>query len=449
MLAIAAVLFVCAVSAAPAAPAWAVLHPGGLKPNADFGSAVATFQLRRAATDKYAAHSVVVTVSGAQNNRNQTGSLYLFTALVDEKTGNWSQTTLAVTVEPPGLTAGANYGCAIAVAASTEPGAPARLLVGAQYDADKAGAVYAYRVGLQPFSTGGIFVTPLGVISRPPAPAAPAPRFFGSAVALSNDGRHAVVGAASGNTSGAAFTYRRNGDGYLLQQTLTSHAFGPGVNFGQSVAVDNDANVAVGVNHFDGNRGAVVVYPKAQQAQAVVVTVADLPQGSYFGSQVALWQQPDALQAAGKVLLFAAAGWAPKGGQVFAIAVSPATGATAVLQRLSAPPGTGAKHTFGCSFAVLPGAVPSAGAALFVGDWSYGSGHVFQYEVDIGAATAATFRATLTRALAAFPASDAAYFGASVSAALLNGTAAASSTALLVGAFGAFSDQGAAALTLL
>ncbi len=156
--------------------------------------------------------------------------------------------------------------------------------------------------------------------------------------------------------------------------------------------------------------------------------VPALPAGSYFGSQVAIGASQYSEVA------FVSAPWAPNGGSVFYFDVrqqsSPAVHQLGTLQ------GQSAASTFGCSLSVA-----GRGTQLLVGDWSgdAGAGAVYVYSVEPGRDS--VINVSLSQRLSSpFPVGG--YFGSAVA-----GTSAGG--AVLVGAFSANGDKGAAAFAVL
>ncbi len=96
------------------------LAPASLAAHADFGSAATAY------------HGGAFVAVGAQNDRHETGTVWLY------EPGN--STASLGSLAPSTLTAGANFGCALAACGTL-------LAVGAQYDGvEQAGSVYLYDV---------------------------------------------------------------------------------------------------------------------------------------------------------------------------------------------------------------------------------------------------------------------------------------------------------------
>lgn len=117
---------------------------------------------------------------------------------------------------------------------------------------------------------------------------------FGSSVSLSGDpADRAIIGAFLHNFTGAAFVYRRSGNQWLLDGTLTPDDQKVGSYFGTSVGIDGDWAVvgAPGTQDDEGNDlpGAAYVYERVNNAWTLRQTLQALP-GMEFGSAVAISQ---------------------------------------------------------------------------------------------------------------------------------------------------------------
>lgn len=124
--------------------------------------------------------------------------------------------------------------------------------------------------------------------------------FFGKAVALSGDGRTALVGAwgndhPRGDGAGAAYVYRRAGGDWRQRATLRP-VDGDGVGaFGWSVAVSRDATTAfIGAPGDDSpggeNAGSTYVFQRADGVwrRGAKLTPDDGTAGDFFGGSIAL-----------------------------------------------------------------------------------------------------------------------------------------------------------------
>jgi hypothetical protein len=126
---------------------------------------------------------------------------------------------------------------------------------------------------------------------------------YGYAVALSGDGNTALIGAynktlGANNGQGVAFVYARTGQSWLLQQTLSEDAAGAtNDNFGSAVALSENGNTAligayrkpVGANKA---QGAAFVFVRNgtswTQQQELVQTPSTAAANNNFGISVAL-----------------------------------------------------------------------------------------------------------------------------------------------------------------
>ena len=128
--------------------------------------------------------------------------------------------------------------------------------------------------------------------------------YFGISVALSLDGKTALVGAYGWNSqTGKAFIYTRSGNDWTQQADLP-HALGAPSYFGYSVSLSADGNTAlVSAPFWNSATGKALVYTRSGGSWT---HQADLPHalGTYsgFGSSVAL-------SADGNTALVGAYGW--------------------------------------------------------------------------------------------------------------------------------------------
>ena len=107
---------------------------------------------------------------------------------------------------------------------------------------------------------------------------------FGYAVDLS--GERALLGATAadpaGESSGAAYVFRRTASGWVQESKLVPSDAAPGDYFGVSVALDGD-RALVGGYHHDGERGAAYVFVRTE---AGWTQEAKLPTGSAAGDNL-------------------------------------------------------------------------------------------------------------------------------------------------------------------
>jgi len=116
---------------------------------------------------------------------------------------------------------------------------------------------------------------------------------FGGAVALSNDGRTALIGAANknGNGTGVAYVFRSDHNVYMLQQELVALDSAAFDAFGSSVALSNDGHTAI-VGAWGKNIAAGVVYVYSYDRNSYVqrqeLGASDATHGGQFGYSLSL-----------------------------------------------------------------------------------------------------------------------------------------------------------------
>jgi len=123
---------------------------------------------------------------------------------------------------------------------------------------------------------------------------------FGISVALSSDGGTAIVGAwkdsyGSTTTQGSAYVFTRSGSAWTQQAKLTASDSSVADNFGISVALSGDGNIAL-VGAWKNNlfvtsqRGASYVYARSGSTwtQQAKLLAEDGAPGDHFGYSVAL-----------------------------------------------------------------------------------------------------------------------------------------------------------------
>jgi hypothetical protein len=117
---------------------------------------------------------------------------------------------------------------------------------------------------------------------------------FGDAVALSDGGGTAVVGAefhdpGGNDAQGAAWVFVRDGDAWTEQGKLTAAAGVSGDRLGDSVAVSGDT-VLVGAGFPNAMRGAVYAFTRDGEAwtEQATLTASDASANAWFGNSVAL-----------------------------------------------------------------------------------------------------------------------------------------------------------------
>ncbi len=113
--------------------------------------------------------------------------------------------------------------------------------------------------------------------------------FFGSTVAVHGD--FAIVGAEgqSSEEPGAAYIFRRTGEGWVQQSRLTALDGQPGDRFGSAVSISNTHALIGAWNHSDA-RGAAYVFIRSGSAwiEQAKLTASDGLPGDHFGRSVAI-----------------------------------------------------------------------------------------------------------------------------------------------------------------
>lgn len=116
--------------------------------------------------------------------------------------------------------------------------------------------------------------------------------YFGTSVAISNDGAYAIVGSISEDTggagAGAAYVYVRSGSSWSQQQMLTaSDAMANGI-FGYSVAMSSDGTYAVVGARYQNTNGAAYVFTRSGTTwtQQAKLTASDAAADDNFGYSV-------------------------------------------------------------------------------------------------------------------------------------------------------------------
>ncbi|TMK26415.1 MAG: hypothetical protein E6G62_02640 [Actinobacteria bacterium] len=156
---------------------------------------------------------------------------------------------------------------------------------------------------------------------------------FGRSVALSGDGKTAVIGApANGGGGGAAWAFTRGSSSWERHPKLTGGAEAHGASFfGRSVAVSGDGgHVLIGAPGDSGFMGAAWVFARSEsgtykQQGPKLAGAEETPEGR-FGHSVALSQDGTTAliggrgdnNGAGAAWVFAGSGegWSPQGGKL-------------------------------------------------------------------------------------------------------------------------------------
>jgi hypothetical protein len=210
---------------------------------------------------------------------------------------------------------------------------------------------------------------------------------FGYSVALSADGQTALVGAPYASSQvGAVYVYRRSGAGWIQEAELTPSSPAAPTRFGRNVALSADGTTAlIGGSYDDGGSGAAWVFVRtgsgwSQQGPKLTGS------GGNFGASVALSRDgnvaavgaPSDALGQGAVWTFVRSGetWSALGGKLTAASAigTPSFGASVALSAdgrtfaVGGPDdnGTGAVWVYHRSFLVLPVAGGGSGVASSV-----------------------------------------------------------------------------------
>jgi len=111
---------------------------------------------------------------------------------------------------------------------------------------------------------------------------------FGYSVALDYDGHVALIGARLKNSfSGAAYIFRKSGDTYTQQQELSA---GPSSDFGFKVALSGDGRTALIAADWANSMGAAYVFVEHRDIYTLQqeLTTSDEASYDFLGSSVAL-----------------------------------------------------------------------------------------------------------------------------------------------------------------
>ncbi len=215
---------------------------------------------------------------GGINDAN-VGAAWVFT----RTGGKWTQQGLKLTGGGEETGSG-RFGKSVALSADGN-----MALVGAYFDKGSTGAAWAFRRSSSTWSPYGKKITGAGEEG---------PGQFGLSVALSSDGKTAMIGgpADEGSTkepmAGAAWAFTDSGSGYAEQgPKLTSGAAkGPG-ELGTSVALSVDGNTALVGAPADGEAGGARAYQRTGATwaqQGAELKPSDATSGAGFGTAVAL-----------------------------------------------------------------------------------------------------------------------------------------------------------------
>ncbi len=263
--------------------------------------------------------------------------------------GSWTQE--AKLIAPNGRE-NDRFGASVALSAD---GAIA--LVGAdRYDGvnkENQGAVYVFAHDGQSWSLQAMLTAPDGAEFD----------YFGEPVALSADGRTALIAApiadAPVSRSGAAYVFIRNGNAWSFQSKLTPSDPSEYKNFGADVTLSADGNTAlVGAIGDNGYVGAVYVFVRqgGTWTQQAKLTASDGAANDYFGGAVAL-------SSDGNRALIGAVGASVNSNDTGAVYVFERQGGAWRQQAKLSPSDVQGRHVFGRSVALS-----SDGGIALIGD---------------------------------------------------------------------------------
>jgi hypothetical protein len=206
-------------------------------------------------------------------------SAYLFA----ETAGTWSTTPVAIFRGGSG-----GFGATVALSADGRVA-----LVGAPFtNSNEEGAVYVYKE-----SASGWLTRPVATLSGRSG------QFLGTAVALSGDGQEALVGAptAGAGFGGAAYLYAERAGSWPATPIASFPSTSSGEGFGSSVALSADGRVALVGTQFTGSgHGAAYLYAESSGSWPTT------PSARFIGSGDEGLGYSVALSADGRVALVGA-----------------------------------------------------------------------------------------------------------------------------------------------
>jgi hypothetical protein len=223
---------------------------------------------------------------GAPNDAN-VGAAWAFTITVDNTDPAYPIASATQDhMFTGGNQSGGLYGATVALSGV---GITATAMIGATRDfvsPTNPGSVWAYKLSSGTWTQQGSKFTGTGGTA--------AFLFFGTSIALSDDGDTALVGGrADGNGPGAAWVFTRSGSTWTQQGAkLTANDESGGAHLGWSVALSSDGNTAlIGGPTDNGNIGAAWVFTRSGSTwtQQGSKLVGDDEDGAgQFGTSVAL-----------------------------------------------------------------------------------------------------------------------------------------------------------------
>lgn len=186
----------------------------------------------------------VTIAAGADTNEKageNVGSLYIFVREGEE----WVQ---QVKLTASDAEAADGFGNAVALSSDGN-----LVLVGAKADDDgasNAGSVYVFERNGERWTE----------VNKLHASIPDQNANFGAAIALSDDGNTALIGARNEGAAGAAYIFVRQGEAWIEQARLTAPPLGEGGFYGASVSLSGDGNAALVGAPEDQIRGAAYLY---------------------------------------------------------------------------------------------------------------------------------------------------------------------------------------------
>ena len=208
---------------------------------------------------------------GAVNKNDSAGTAYIFRY----SHNTWTQRQELVASDGA---AGDNFGGAVALNGDGHVA-----LIGADGKSNGMGAAYVFRGDAKTYTQQQKLTAFDGADYNG----------FGIAVALSNDGHTALIGAPNKNNmgTGAGYVFRANHNTYTLQQELMAFDGATNDYFGGSVALSEDGHIAL-VGAFLKNIGAGTVYVFAYEhntySQQQELVASDAAHGAHFAYSLSL-----------------------------------------------------------------------------------------------------------------------------------------------------------------
>jgi hypothetical protein len=249
---------------------------------------------------------------GAPKDATEAGAAWVFTRTA----GTWTQQGSKLTGS--GATGSAHFGTSVALSGDGNTA-----LVGGPSDNTNVGAAWVFTRSGSTWTQQGSKLTGSGEISKGQ---------FGTSVALSGDGKTALVGGSHDNVeAGAAWVFTRSGSTWTQQGSkLTGAGESEEGGFGASVALSEDGSTAlIGGPKDSGELGAAWVFTRTGETwsqQGSKLTGAGGVKKPEFGASVALSADGNTAMVggpgdntnAGAVWAFGRSGetWSPEGSKI-------------------------------------------------------------------------------------------------------------------------------------